>query len=597
MTKLSDLKSKLNIRMSLMVKLIIIFIGLTLIPLILIGILSYSISYNVFLENTTYSTAQIAGQLNKSIDSLFTSAKNLSDIGNESNVRKFILEDEHQYENAKEILKMFTSYRKNLTIGEMINNIYLIGNNGKQINDSYGVYLQQNDFFESIDLNSLFSSDKDMVITTGNINQNPRHKEKTFIYVYLPLIIKSLREPYGAMVIELKSDIIQEFCDRVDIAGSGFFSVFDKDGQVVFGRKNESDSDREYIFSHILSSDSGNFSGRIDGNKMLFVYNSIPQTDWKLVGQVALHDLMRDVYTIRKTVFSIIILLIVFATVLYLFFTKKMILPLKRLNATMRIAALGDMSVRFVNNSYDEIQDLGESFNLMIIKLDNLAKQNIKRQVNLQKAELDLLQAQINPHFLYNTLDTILWQSKVGNNDSVIEMVDALGNFFRMTLSKGKGWITVSEELEIIKNYLKIQKNRYGDLLEYEISADESLMSCYMLKLTLQPIVENAIYHGIKNKRDGGKVWIRGYDRGDYFEFQIQDDGVGMTSEVYQDMLDQINLQPANLIMKGDSAFGIKNVHSRIKLYYGDDCGLTIKSTLQQGTTVTVRLRKEGKNV
>lgn len=158
--------------------------------------------------------------------------------------------------------------------------------------------------------------------------------------------------------------------------------------------------------------------------------------------------------------------------------------------------------------------------------------EDIRQEQNQRRVmELQLLQEQINPHFLYNTLDTIVWLAEGGQNREVVDMVTSLSEFFRTTLSGGKDFITIKEEMGHIESYLQIQKIRYQDILDYEVALDKSLEEYRILKLTLQPLVENALYHGIKNKRGRGHIWVRGYARDDRAVFEIRDDGAGMTQE------------------------------------------------------------------
>jgi two-component system sensor histidine kinase YesM len=208
----------------------------------------------------------------------------------------------------------------------------------------------------------------------------------------------------------------------------------------------------------------------------------------------------------------------------------------------------------------------------------------IKEQENLKKAELRALQAQINPHFLYNTLDTIIWMAEANRPAQVVELVRALSRFFRITLSKGKDWITVGEEIEHISSYLTIQKIRYRDILDYVIDVDPEVLDATMLKLTLQPLVENALYHGIKNKRSGGVITVRGrrWDDG-HLLVEVSDNGIGMTAE----KVAQLRAALANEgLAARESGFGLCNVHQRVKLYYGKQYGLTVESEYGQGTRV-----------
>lgn len=211
-----------------------------------------------------------------------------------------------------------------------------------------------------------------------------------------------------------------------------------------------------------------------------------------------------------------------------------------------------------------------------------------EEQKQLRKAEFELLQAQINPHFLYNTLDAIVWSAESGNQKQVVNMVGNLSDFFRLSLNRGKETVLVSEEINHVRSYLEIQQIRYQDILKFHIDIPESMNGYKMPKLTVQPIVENALYHGIKNKRGGGSINVSGYEQGDSFTLVVKDDGIGMTEERLADVRKAIEegTSDKNIV------YGLYNVNERIKLNYGEGYGVNIDSKHEEGTTVTIRLPK-----
>jgi two-component system sensor histidine kinase YesM len=235
----------------------------------------------------------------------------------------------------------------------------------------------------------------------------------------------------------------------------------------------------------------------------------------------------------------------------------------------------------------DEITELGMSFNIMIGKIRELLDSKIKEQETLKKAEMRALQAQINPHFLYNTLDTIIWMAEAKKNDQVIEIVSALSSFFRISLSKGRDWITIGEEVERTKSYLTIQKIRYRDILDFKIEVDQEASDFTILKLILQPLVENALYHGIKNKRGGGTIIVRAKQKNvDEILLEVEDDGIGFTPEKLAQLKEELDDDSGDIRL--ESGFGVGNVNNRIRLYYGKQYGVTIKSEYNTGTIVAL---------
>ncbi len=282
-------------------------------------------------------------------------------------------------------------------------------------------------------------------------------------------------------------------------------------------------------------------------------------------------------------VFGVVILLAVrgFKTVNY-----TISFPILKLEYMARVIAEGDLSVRVQEPEVEELQDLTESLNIMAERIKDLIDRSVEEQRKVQKAELKALQAQITPHFLYNTFDTIVWFAEQKRHDEVIRITLAFTNFFRISLSKGKDWITTVQEIEHVKNYLIIQSIRYGDILDYHIEVDERLNDVPMLKLLLQPLVENAIYHGIKNKRGRGLITVKGWKEEGWSCFQVEDNGIGIKPEKLEELREMLGEET----VPSDVGFGIYNVHRRIRLYYEGTTGLWINSKYGEGTQIAFKL-------
>ncbi len=272
--------------------------------------------------------------------------------------------------------------------------------------------------------------------------------------------------------------------------------------------------------------------------------------------------------------------------------------PIDELEEVAGRLAEGELGARAEETNIVELSDLTNSINTMADQLQTLIDQNNAKQEKLKKAELRTLQAQINPHFLYNTLDTILWQAEDENSEEVIRLTKSLSDFFRISLSSGKDWISVEQEISHINGYLQIQKTRYRDILNYSVDVEKQIMGEQILKLLLQPLVENALYHGIKERRGGGKITVTGRKEGDSLFFCVYNDGVGMTPEkleqVRRSLREDIEM-PHGEEFPGytGSGFGLRNVDQRIRLYYNLSEGLSIDSG-QNGTTVSFRVPLKG---
>jgi two-component system sensor histidine kinase YesM len=231
----------------------------------------------------------------------------------------------------------------------------------------------------------------------------------------------------------------------------------------------------------------------------------------------------------------------------------------------------------------------------MVQRIKELIELTVKEQELAKKMEFKALQAQINPHFLYNSLESILWMAEAGNKEDIITMTKSLSSFFRIILSKGDEKITLRDELSHITSYLVIQKLRYRDILSYEIDVPEELMEYRIIKIVLQPLVENALYHGIKNTRLMGKVRIQGRELEDQIVLIVDDNGVGMSEEKLAE-LQQLFTSEYHL-GTSSSSYGLRNVNQRLKLEYGDNYRLRITSVLGKGTRVIIKIPKEPRHV
>ena len=296
-------------------------------------------------------------------------------------------------------------------------------------------------------------------------------------------------------------------------------------------------------------------------------------------------DTLQDQIGRFMVVCSVLIgVLIIVVAVSAVMIVSGIIQPISQLNQATEKIAQGDFNARAQADSEDEVAELAVSFNKMAGSMQSLIDKVKEDERKMRKADLRLLQEQIQPHFLYNTLDTIVWLIESNEPDEAVTMVVTLSDFFREILSKGKEFISIKEEEKHISSYLQIQEMRYRDILEYDIQLDQVIYKYQILKLTLQPVVENALYHGIKYKRAKGCIHIHGEKEGDIIRLTVRDDGVGMDEEELAQLRQQIE-KPCQETEKG---FGLANVNERIHMYFGYEYGMKIESEKGKGTTVEI---------
>lgn len=286
---------------------------------------------------------------------------------------------------------------------------------------------------------------------------------------------------------------------------------------------------------------------------------------------------------------ALVVVIVILVVVITVFILRSITRPVEELCRVTEQIAKGDFSARAGVYTKDEIAVLAGSVNDMTERLEVMVNQIKEDERKMRYAELRLLQEQINPHFLYNTLDTIVWLIEGNHSDKAVDMVVSLSEFFRLVLSHGKEYITIQEEELHIRSYLEIQQVRYHDILDYEINIDPTVYQYQILKLTLQPLVENSLYHGIKYKRAPGKIVVTGWMEGDFICFTVEDNGVGMEPEILKKLREEIK-RPCK---QTETGFGLANVNERIRMNFGQEYGMEIDSVKGEGTRIRLMIPAE----
>lgn len=393
----------------------------------------------------------------------------------------------------------------------------------------------------------------------------------------------------GVILINLNMNKITEICNSFQEKQENFICIINDKGELVYEQQNgrerfafDEKENRQELNTALGKTKESCFRLNYRGEKYLVTRTDMKTTGWTLVSMVPYKSVMAETMAISGVMILAVAITLIVTLLLLNRILTGVVKPLKKLEKYMVQVNPDNMDQRMEILTDDEIGHLSMKFNQMMDRIRNLKEQVIEEQEDKRKYELQALQAQMNPHFLYNTLDSIIWMAET-NDSNIVAMTEALAKLFRISLNKGNEEISLERELEHVKNYLIIQSMRYADKFTYEISAEPGVERCRTIKLILQPIVENCIYHGIKKKRGTGKITIRAYRREQNLIIEVSDDGCGMPEEICRKILSD-EIESENI---SGSGIGVKNVNERIQLRFGKKYGLSYSSEEGVGTTVT----------
>jgi two-component system sensor histidine kinase YesM len=559
--------------------------------------ITYTLSADAVEKNSQEYISEVMRQVNSNIQSYVTNMENISmlaltnkDIKYYISNTTFITDTDRQaYE--KRISDMFQSIlytRKDIT------SIMVFGYNGKFVSDRRITSLNTNADLEDQPWYKNAKREGGKSVISSSHIQNIIQNEYRWV-VSLSRELKSTDgiTGEGIFLVDLNLSVITEISSQINLGKRGYVFIVDNEGNIVYHPQQQliySNLKTELI-DQVKKAGSGTFITNEDNEKRIY---SIQDTTfgWKIVGVAYTNELIVNKNKIRISFLLWGILCLAIALLISIILSHRFSKPIKKLQENMKQVERGDFNIRTEITQENEIGQLGRTFNLMVTQIKELMDQRIKNQEFKRMSELKLLQAQINPHFLYNTLDSIIWMAEGKKHEEVVLMTSALAKLFRANITKNTEFISIRVEIEHITNYLLIQKMRYEDNLDYVIDVSDTILSYKTLKILLQPFVENAIYHGIKNMPHSGMVTITAEEKEDKIVFKVTDNGVGIPPEKLQKILrSEDNLSNDNL-SNDRKSIGIANVNERIKLYFGIEYGVSISSSPGEGTIVTITLPK-----
>lgn len=392
----------------------------------------------------------------------------------------------------------------------------------------------------------------------------------------------------AVLLIEMAYQGLEEVLDEVTLGNGGYIYLMDSNGDIIWHPKFELIASGRVKENNLVAAgyDDGSREEVFNGTRQTVVTKTVGYTGWKLVGVIKGTGISLNMLKTRLFIVFVILLIIFIVILINSYISFRVTNPIRELEKSVKALEEGNLDADIYMGGSYEVQHLGKSVQDMKFRIKGLMQDIVSEHEEKRKSEFDSLQAQINPHFLYNTLDIIVWQIENEKQSEAVHTVTALARFFRLSLGKGKNIVTVKDEIDHVRNYLMIQHMRFKNKFDYEFDVAEDVLELPSLKLMLQPLVENAIYHGMEFMDGDGMITVKAWRKEDELYLSVADNGLGMT----EDKVEMILTGKSTSGNGRGSGIGVKNVNERIKLYFGEAYGLTIDSETDEGTTVIIHL-------
>ncbi len=561
---------------------------MVLCAVIIVVAISLRFTRTSVFDNAVVYTRTIVRQTNQNIDSYIDYMDNIATMVSGSRDTQTFLynKDEETLQVSECRQRLVEQFRTILKSRNDIRNIGLIQKDGNRLFNNGG---QQKNAYLDLDTQAWYKNaitSNRSVLTSSHVQHVIRGERPWVITVSRGVRnFTGSGNREGVVFIDLNYSAISELCDQNSIGSKGYVFLLDQDGNVVYHPQQQqlyNELQTENI-DLVMNTDKETLMDGSGDNARIYTISRSEKTGWTVVGCTNVAELLKDSKKARSIYVLVAAILVVVALVLSNFIARNITRPLQQLRDSMARVQEGDFGAAEVEvTSRNEVGSLTRSFNVMTSRIQELMKQNIYEQQQKRKSELKALQSQINPHFLYNTLDSIIWMAEGKKNEEVVVMTASLARLLRQSISNEEEQVPIGQEVEYARSYLTIQKMRYKDKLEFQIQVDAQIMGVPIIKLVLQPFIENAIYHGLKYKEGKGLLIVRGYREGENAVLQIKDNGAGMDEQTLSHIFEK------HKVNYRSNGVGVYNVQKRLQLYYGMDYGITYSSKQGEGTTASI---------
>ena len=506
------------------------FSALMVIAVLIFLFIALNYTKNSIYENSINYTSQIINQVNYDIDSYVKYLENISYIvSTSSDVSNYLFNEEQteeEMEDEKE--RILSQFKTILDSRSDIYNIAVVANNGRSIlNDGEDEFTEYINIKEQSWFKAALEAKDGTAISSSHVQNAIKSSYKWVIRLSKALTNYNNARNEGIFFVDLNYTAISELCNNNNIGNKGYIFILDENGNIIYHPK------QQLMYGGLITENVDDImaceENYFNTGDKIYTISKSDKTGWTVVGAANTSELLKNNKQAQMMYLLVAAVLLLGVILISSIIAREITRPIRQLRDSMSMVEEGQFDKANVAvTAKNEIGSLSKSFNVMTERIHTLMEQNVYEQKQKRKSEMKALQAQINPHFLYNTLDSIIWMSEAGQNEEVVLMTSALARLLRQSISNDKEQVTIAEEIEYVRSYLTIQKMRYKDKLEYSIEVSPEISHVMIIKFALQPLVENAIYHGLKYKETKGNLNIRGYERGDKAYITIADDGVGM---------------------------------------------------------------------
>lgn len=569
------------------------FSALMVLAMLVFMVIAMRYTSGTIYENSINYMSQIIQQVNYDIDTYIEYMENISSvIAKSSDVPRYLFDqNQTEAEGEAEKERILTQFQTIMESRDDIYNVAAVAKNGRYIINQGDDELTGYVDIESLDwYQAAMESKSGIAVSSSHVQNAIQSSYKWVITLSRALVNNQTGEREGLFFVDLNYSAISDLCNNNSIEEKGYIFVLDAEGNIVYhpkqqlmygGLKTENIDAIMECREDSLIIDEG-------GDSKLYTMSKSKRTGWTVVGAAYTSELLKNNEQAQMWYLLVASILLLAVIGISSIISREITKPIRSLRDSMRKVQNGQFDTHVEVITENEIGSLGRSFNLMTSEIQALMEQNVYEQKQKRKSELKALQAQINPHFLYNTLDSIIWMSEAGENDEVVEMTSALARLLRQSISNDQEEVELEKEIEYVKNYLTIQKMRYKDKLEFFIYVDPRVAHVPIIKLVLQPLVENAIYHGIKYKETKGNLKIYARPVDGRVEIIVADDGIGMDEDVMEHIFDEHRKEQKR------NGVGVPNVQKRLKLQYGAEYGIRYESVKGAGTKAVITIPVDG---